>query len=104
VVVLFLFSDFLKIKMEHRVKKPVDYKVLNTKGKVDDVFDISTEMTPIKSKSVSKIETIALIHDDLDDGDGAEDNGSAAKTKLPIIQKSKVTLFYFNFFIFLAID
>jgi hypothetical protein len=32
--------------MEHRVKKPVNYKVLNTKGKVDDVFDISTEMTP----------------------------------------------------------
>ena len=62
--------------MEHRVKKPVDYKVLNTKGKVDDVFDISTEMTPIKSKSVSKIETIALIHDDSDDGDGVEDNGS----------------------------
>jgi hypothetical protein len=33
-------------------------------------------MTPIKSKSVSKIETIALIHDDSDDDDGAEDNGS----------------------------
>ena len=62
--------------MEYRVKKPVDYKVLNTKGKVDDDFDISTEMTPIKSKSVSKIETIALIHDDSDDDDGAEDNGS----------------------------
>ena len=52
--------------MEHRVKKPVNYKVL---GKVDDVFDITTEMTPIKSKSVSKIEMIALIHDDLDDDD-----------------------------------
>ena len=33
-------------------------------------------MTPIKSKSVSKIETITLIHDDSDDDDGAEDNGS----------------------------
>jgi hypothetical protein len=30
--------------MEHRVKKPVDYKVLNTKGKVDDYFYISTEI------------------------------------------------------------
>jgi hypothetical protein len=33
-------------------------------------------MTPIKSKFISKIETIVLIHDDSDDGDGAEDNGS----------------------------
>jgi hypothetical protein len=57
--------------MEHRVKKPVKYKVLE---KVDDVFDISTEMTPIKSKYVSKIETISLIHDDSDNHDGAEDN------------------------------
>ena len=56
--------------MEHRVKKPVKYKVLE---KVDDVFDISTEMTPIKSKYVSKIETISLIHDDSDNHDGAED-------------------------------
>ena len=62
--------------MERRVKKPVDYKVLNIKREVDDVFDISTEMTPIKSKSVSKIETIALIYDDTDDDDSAEDNGS----------------------------
>jgi hypothetical protein len=30
--------------MEHRVKKPVYYKVLNIKGKVDDVFNISTEI------------------------------------------------------------
>jgi hypothetical protein len=39
-------------------------------------------MTPIKSKSVSKIETIALIHDDSDDDDGAEDNGSDGKVKV----------------------
>ena len=49
----------------------MNYKVL---GKVDDVSDISTEMILIKSKYVSKIETISLIHDDSDNHDGAEDN------------------------------
>ena len=53
-------------------------------------------MTPIKSKSVSKTETISLIHDDSDDDDGAEDNGSDGSlsddVELVALKKEMVSL------------
>ena len=53
-------------------------------------------MTPIKSKYVSKTETISLIHDDSDDDDGAEDNGSDGSlsddVELVALKKEMVSL------------